>query len=124
MRLRIIRVEGPDDNKEGVEKIFLNAQAGINLNDYLLYDTTFTDDDKQSNKGRHIYRFPNFEIDETHNIVLWIAKGPRLGTKLLADKTKGHRFYWGRTGPIINNTGDNLTLVRIAAEQLFEVAPE
>lgn len=124
MKLEVTRIEGPDDNKDHVEKIFFAAQAGINLNDYLLYDTTFTDSNKESNKGRHVYRFPDYEVKETKEVELWIAKRQRLGIKVKSVMERSSQFHWDRSGPIINDTGDKLTVVKIETAKAFEVKPK
>ena len=121
MKLEITRVEGTDDNEDHIEKIYFVAQAGINLNNYLLYDTTFTDENKESNKGRHVYRFPDYEVSETKEVELWIAKRQRLGIKVKSAMQKSPKFHWDRIGPIINDTGDKLTVVKIEAAKTYEV---
>lgn len=129
MNLEIIEVQNPKDNDHGVEKVFFRAKKGANLKNYLLYDNTFTDEDELSNKGQHAYRFPTFAITEDCYIVLWVAKGPRRGKPVtISIKGKsagsGQRFFWNRRAPIINNTGDKLTLVKIADQQIFDVEAE
>ncbi|WP_400190682.1 hypothetical protein [Hymenobacter sp. B81] len=114
------------ENTTQPERIFLHAKEALNLNDYLIYDATFTDEEHQSNKGRHVYRFPTHLVAKDARIVLEIGPGPRKGNPVdltvgTTANVKGHRHYWDRKAPIINNTGDKLTLVRIASDNIFTV---
>jgi hypothetical protein len=129
MNLEIVEVQNPSHNDDGVEKVYFYAKKGENLKNYLLYDNTFTDEDELSNKGQHAYRFPTFSVTEDCYIALWIGKGPRKGVPaIIHNKGKkvgtGHRFFWNRKASVINNTGDKLTLVKIADQQVYEVEPE
>ncbi|MDJ0365902.1 hypothetical protein QMK33_12130 [Hymenobacter sp. H14-R3] len=124
IELEITRIEGPDDNKDHVEKIYFTTQAGINLNDYLLYDTTFTDGNKESNKGRHVYRFPDYEVKEMNEVELWIAERQKLGIKVKSIMQISPKFHWDRSSPIMNDTGDKLTVVKIATAKAFEARPK
>lgn len=96
------------------ERITLVAQAGTNLKNYLIYDTTFTADGKQSNKGRHIFRFPDYEVEVCQEITLTITSGIKV--------KRPATFYWNRSSPVINDTGDYLILIEIRGEQWFPVA--
>ena len=110
------------DAKDQVEKIYLTALARINLKDYLLYDATFTEEGKPSNKGRHVYRFPDREVEAGDKIILLITKGTSTtGIKTTSKTDKALTLYWDRNSPIINDKGDSLTLVRIENEKSFSI---
>lgn len=111
-KLEIINVE----SKGREEKITFIAQAGTNLKNYLIYDATFTADGKQSNRGRHVFPFPNYEVDARQKITLIITSGIKI--------KRPATFYWHRNSPVINDTGDYLVLVEIKSEQRFLVAPK
>ena len=115
------------DNNGNPETIFFTVHAAANLGDYLIYDATFSDEDEVSNRGRHVYRFPTHAVKAGEEITLAIAKGPRRGLtsfiKVGGKQVPSHGFFWNRTAPIINNTGDTLTLVKVEAksEHVFNV---
>lgn len=109
-KLEITNIE----SKGREERITLVAQAGINLKNYLIYDTTFTADGKQSNKGRHVFPFPDYEVNACQEINLVITSGIKI--------KRPATFYWNRSSPVINDTGDHLVLVEIRDKQLFPVA--
>ncbi|UOQ53058.1 hypothetical protein [Hymenobacter cellulosivorans] len=114
------------DNISKPEIIYFYASEALNLKDYLLYDATFSDEDHPSNKGRHVFRFPTHALKKGDRIALEIGEGPRKGepATITVGGTKGvktHVFYWDRKAPIINNTGDKLTLVKIADDHVFTV---
>lgn len=111
-KLKIANVE----SKGREEVITLVAQAGTNLKDYLIYDTTFTAEGEQSNKGRHVFRFPNYEVEACQEITLRITSGIKI--------KRPATFYWHRSSPVVNDTGDYLVLVEIKSEQRFPVAPK
>lgn len=116
MKLEITGVDG----KGHVEKIYLIAHAEINLKDYLIYDATFADDGKPSNRGRHAYRFQDHVVEAGHKITLRITNG--ISTVL---KIVGNLYLcWNRNNPIINDTGDYLTLIEIKDKQVFSTGPK
>lgn len=110
--LEIVNIEG----KGREEVITLVAQAGTNLKNYLIYDTTFTEEGEQSNKGRHIFRFPDYEVEACQEITLKITPGIKI--------KRPATFYWHRSSPVINDTGDYLVLIEIKSEQQFTVVPK
>lgn len=111
--------QNEDDNKQRVEKIFVKAVRDVELSDYLIYDTTFDDEDEFSNKGRHVYRFPTCELTKGKWAVIRIEEGERGPEPIHIDDKPGLLFHWGRKAPIINNTGDTLTLVEIKGTSVF-----
>lgn len=110
-----------------MEKIFFEISGPVNLANYLLYDATFGNEDELSNKGQHVYHFPAHAADAGDEVLLYIGEGPRKGNQCSVTangkQTIGHRFYWNRKSPLINNTGDKLTLIKIEPdkEQVFVV---
>ncbi|RSK50117.1 hypothetical protein [Hymenobacter rigui] len=114
-----LKITSTHNEKGKVEKIFVQAVRDVNLSDYLIYDTTFDDEEDFSNKGRHVYRFPTYQLAKGERAVLWIAEGPRGAKPTTIHEKPAQRFYWGRKGPVINNTGDNLTLVEISASKVY-----
>lgn len=96
------------------ERITLIAQAGTNLKNYLIYDTTFSADGKLSNKGRHVFPFPDYEVEACQEITIVITSGIKV--------KRPATYYWHRSSPVINDTGDHLVLVEIRGEQWFPVA--
>jgi len=111
-KLEITNVE----NEGREERVTFTAQAETNLRNYLIYDTTFTAEGEQSNKGRHVFRFPDYEVEACQEITLII----KTGIKIKRPAT----FYWHRSSPVINDTGDHLVLIEIKSEQRFSVAPK
>ena len=112
MNLEITKIT----NKNNRETIFLTARADINLKDYVIYDTTFAADGKLSNKGRHVFPFPELEVKSNQQIFLVITSNIKMKKPLT--------FYWHRKSSVINNTGDHLVLLKIENKQNFLMAPQ
>lgn len=117
MDLKIISVHGNGDFDS--EYVLLRATADCDVGYYQLCDTTYTDDDKVSNKLRHIYWFPDRAVKKGELVSLWTKSGKNTTTKNESG-TVVHRFYWGLSKAVWNNDGDCAVLQHLETWQLFK----
>ena len=94
------------------EVIWLKAIEDCTLSQYLILDTTYTDDSHISNEHRHIYWFPPKAVKSGDWIKLLTHNGTN--TKYLNTAgTTTYVFYWGLGSNVWNNKGDAATLIEI-----------
>ncbi len=92
------------------ERVVIKAMAKCNLNNYILFDTTFDENGIVSNKHRHVFVFPDLMVEEGDFIWLYTKQGS-YGTHNNKSKTITHKLYWGINGHIWNNRGDKAYLL-------------
>ncbi|RYX94619.1 MAG: hypothetical protein EOO28_13435 [Comamonadaceae bacterium] len=117
MKLKIISVHGHGDyDKEFVK---LQVQEDCEVGEFVLTDSTFTEDDKVSNKLRHTFWFPDMLVKKGSIVSVWT----RTGTHSLYKTDDGkplHRFYWGLKTPVWNDIGDCAVLMHVDMWQPFK----
>jgi hypothetical protein len=111
MDLMITRVVNHGDASE--EYVLLEVSAPCQLNRYALYDATYTNDHKISNKQRHFFRFPPKDVDAGDWVSLRTGKGKN-GSFVNENGKTVHRFYWNLNHPVWNDDGDAAVLIKIA----------
>ena len=108
MDLKLIKIK---DIKTSEERVILKALAKCNLNDYILFDTTYEENGITSNKFRHLFIFPNLVVNAGDFVWLYTKKGT-YGTHSNVSNTITHKLYWGVQSYIWNNEGDKAYLLR------------
>lgn len=107
MKLKVLSIhERGNANKEYV---LLEVVEGCNLDHYGLADTTYTSNDKISNKLRHFYWFPPTDVKQGEWVVLQTGTG-KSDQYTTASGKKVHRFFWGLGSAVWNNDGDAAVL--------------
>lgn len=110
MPFKIVKIE--NDSNPGNEYVLLEATGDTNnLDGYAIVDKTFTSPGKESNKFRHIFRFPPKAIAKGELISLRTGKGQPQVVK--NDKgTTIHRYYWNSDECVWNDSGDEAILIK------------
>lgn len=108
-------------NKPEEEIVWLCASAKVNTKGYALVDRTFDSDGTISNEFRHIYVFPNLEL----NVKDWVKLHTGSG-KYQAVNNKGggitHFLYWNSDECVWNDKGgDTATLIKYTVENKVKV---
>lgn len=94
------------------ERIILDVVDDTDIGYYMIADSTYTADDKISNKVRHTYWFPDQKVKKGDVVVLYTKKGTNK-----PKKEKDHTiyfYYWGLDKSIWNDEGDCALLFEIA----------
>ena len=103
MKVKVISVHNHGNQNE--EYVLLSVLEDCDIGDYMLADSTFTADDKISNKVRHTYWFPDKDVKKGELVSLRTKKGSN--TEIKTEKgTVVHRFYWGLKESVWNDEGD------------------
>lgn len=119
MKLKILSIHNHGDADK--EFVLLQAMEDCDIGRYALADSTYTADNKVSNKLRHFYWFQDRNIKKGEYISLWTGKGSdTIATK---DGVPLHRFHWGLASAVWNDTGDCAALLEISTWQFFRAKP-
>ena len=57
-----LEIRNVADNATDEERVVLYVLADCNLNDYLLFDSTYDEEGEISNKHRHLFVFPDLQV--------------------------------------------------------------
>lgn len=108
MEIQVIKVE----KEEGKEMVVIKASEDCNLASYILFDTTFDEDDP-SNLNRHSYMFPNQSVKANDFVLLYTGEGEDKNYPNRAGSTTWE-FYWGLDVDVWNTDGDEVILVKVS----------
>lgn len=114
-----LNIVGVSKTENGAEYLELSVTAEkTNLKDYAVTDATFNDDGDPSNKQRHFFKFPNKEVTKGQRIILFTqsmtqAQGTVDGSIVY--------FAWNLKHDVWNDTGDAVTLIKIANTKTKQV---
>jgi hypothetical protein len=104
------------------ERIVLKVKSDDDVGRYLLFDTTYVDTNKVSNKVRHSYWFPDKPVKKNDVVVVYTKAGDNIA-RLNSDGTETHFFYIGLSESIWNIDGDCAVLLEIDKWQFKKVFP-
>lgn len=107
MKLKILSIH--EQGNANKEYVLLEVVEDCNLDYYGLADTTYTSNDKISNKLRHFYWFPATNVKKGEWAVLQTGTGKN-DQYTAASGKKVHRFFWGLGSAVWNNDGDAAVL--------------
>jgi len=94
------------------EFVRLHTEVKTNLKGYAIVDRTFDADGKVSNEFRHIYVFPDLEVNPGEWIRLYTGTGKN-STGENGNKEKVHFLYWNANECVWNDKGgDTATLIK------------
>lgn len=107
MDLFIVRAE-----RQPEERIILRATAYCNTWPYILFDTTYDNDGRVTNRNRHSFIFPNMDVSKGDFIIIYTGKGEydRFRNKR---GTMTHVLYWGLDTTVWNHQQDSALLVKV-----------
>lgn len=103
------------------QRLLLDVVEDGNLSNYAVVDNTFTEKGTPSNKQRHFYAFPDYDVKKGDAIVLYTKSGSLAPTfRNEATETKYHYFFWGVDHSIWNSddTAHLLQLVDFSNKQV------
>ncbi|AHL34729.1 hypothetical protein CD58_18305 [Pseudomonas brassicacearum] len=118
MDLEVIRVVEQGDAKN--EYVVIRAQKACDLKGYMILDETYKDDGSTSNKHRHVFTFPSWEVEEDEYIFISTRSGTNRKGKT-TEGTPASYFYWGLNSSVWNEEGDKVHLVKIESAVTFKV---
>lgn len=102
-----------DNGSHNVERIELNVVGNCNLHNYILADTTYTDETHISNKLRHMYWFLNQNVIAGDKVVIYTKQGKASTELINGGRNTKYTYYWGLGNSVWNNTGDAALLFNI-----------
>lgn len=95
------------------EHVWLHTTEPVNLKGYAVVDRTFTAEGKVSNEFRHIFVFPNLQIEKDDWVRLYTGTGIYSRTKSSTGTGYIHNFYWESDSCVWNNNGGEIaTLIK------------
>lgn len=102
MNLKLIKIR----NVSGAdERVVIKILQKCDVSQYLLFDQTYDEEGIQSNKHRHVYVFPDIQVNKGDYICLYTKKGTYY-THENRSGTLTHNLYMGLEKSIWNNSGD------------------
>jgi hypothetical protein len=109
MAFEISRVENGDT--PNTEKVRLKATTALNTKGFALVDKTFDAAGNLSNEFRHIYIFPDLQLEKNEVVILYTGTGTN-GKKKYGNVDEYYQaLYWGSDHCVWNNGGDTATLI-------------
>ena len=111
MDMKLLRILDQGTNEE---RLVLKAIRSCNLNEYIVFDTTYDENGVASNKHRHLYVFPYIDVEADDTVVLYSKKG-KYSTIKNENGTTSHFFYWNLDIHVWNNEGDTAYLLHYDA---------
>lgn len=110
LAIRTVKDKGDLDK----ERIVIEVKANVDIGTYIIFDTTYNDDDSISSKLRHTYWLPDKELSAGDLVVVYTRKGTaRLRTN--QDNTKTLFLYWGLDETVWNKDKDCALIIKIAS---------
>lgn len=106
-------------NTPDKEVIRIRVLADTLLSLYAVIDKTFGPKG-ETDKFRHIYRFPGRSVKKGDWIRLYSGKGDNKQTKTKDGETV-HHFYWGSDSCIWNDKGDTAYLIRYSVIESIDL---
>lgn len=112
MKLQILNIQNHGDYDE--EYIDLEVLEPCDLKYYQVADTTYTGDNKISNRLRHYYWFTS-KPAKTGDFVRLFTKSGTNTSWANGSKTTTHVYFWGLERAVWNNDGDCAILLELTA---------
>lgn len=119
MDLKVIKVSEQGDEKK--EYVTLQANEDCNLEGHIIFDETFNNNGSPSNKHRHVFIFPRWEVKKNDYIFLFTKSGENI-RGVTTSKKPASFFYWGLKSPVWNEEGDKVHLIQVKTASNFKVS--
>lgn len=114
-------VKAKNASSPAKEYVVLKATGDRNnLQGYAVVDKTFRPDGSQSNTFRHIFIFPNKEVNKGEYVVLWSGRGQAMQN--VQSGSVYHHFFWNSDTCVWNNSGDQASLIRYDRQDEIRLA--
>jgi hypothetical protein len=111
MDVRITGVHG--QGAASKEYVQMRVDRDCDIGNYVLADTTYIAPGEISNELRHMFWFPEKQVQAGDTIILRTGTGKNTEEEMDDGSTK-HRFYWQLGSAVWNDTGDTAVLLRVA----------
>lgn len=120
MQVRIKRIDR--DNFE-TEKVVIEVLEDCNMDRFLLFDTSYDENGIKSNKNRHMYLFPDIQVQKDDFVVLHTRQSRMNDIPSFQNKrgTMTYNLYWNLNAPIWKHPGGSAYLVHYDAWESKEV---
>jgi hypothetical protein len=116
MKVRIISVHGHGDYDK--EHVLMEVLRDCDIGNFILADSTYTNEHKISNRLRHILWIPDKFVKQGDLVSVWTKSGTN--TTVTNDQGRTiHRFFWDLKTAVWNDEGDCAVLFDINAWRLF-----
>lgn len=121
MNLIISRIE--DHGTLTSEKVILTVNQKTNLKYFIIRDTSYTSEDKVSNKWNHAYKFTDQQVEKGDEVVLFTSTTSKTTEKINNGKNTRYYYSWNLKSSIWNTDGDAAGLYEISTWVFFKVHP-
>ena len=88
------------------ERVVMTARNACNLNSFVLFDTTYDEEGKVTNKERHLKAFPTVQLKRGDTVTLYTKVGQNVIPALNPYRPVNYIIYWGLDHKVWNNDGD------------------
>ena len=119
MRLKLIEIE--DRGVPGKECLRMAVQAAVNLNFYVVLDTTRIANGLISRFAAHYYWFQEQPVAPGDSVILHTGPGTNSCEKL-ADGGTAYSFYWGLSSTLWNEPSTCAVLMEVNEWQTSPIA--
>lgn len=110
LSIRAVRDKGIPEK----ERLVLAADAQEDIGKYVLFNTTYEDDDSVSSEVRHSFWLPDYKVNAGDLVVVYTKESTvRTKEKINDDKTKTVFIYWGVGGTVWDAGRDCAVLLKI-----------
>lgn len=94
------------------ERVLIDVLLDADLEDYILFDTTYSPDHKISNKVSHPFWFPKQMVIKGDLVVLYTKKG---ASSLINNQngSTSYFYYWNLDSNVWNDDGDTAILFEL-----------
>lgn len=110
MNLRIRKVDG---KSIAGECIIIDVLKDCDLNEFILFDTTYDEEGVVSNKHRHSFFFPKINAKKDEIILIYTKEGKDIMPSKDLPFPTPYVLYWGLDTCVWNNDKDNTLLVHV-----------
>lgn len=112
-----------NSDKPEKEFVWLIVKEKTKLGGYAIVDRTFDENEKVSNEFRHIFIFPNIEVEKGDLVRLWTGEGTYKKNRREKEPGNIHELYW-QSGKCVWNdkSRDTATLIKFSVEGKVKVS--
>lgn len=108
-----LKIRGVFGEKLDNERIVIDVlENSVPKENYILFDTTYDDKGKISNKHRHPFFFCTNQVNKGEVIVIYTKQGDDYISKS-SKQTKMYVLHWGLGVCVWNNNKDNALLAHV-----------
>ena len=118
MKIQIISVHNQGNYDK--EHVLMRVYEDCDVGHYILADSTYTSENRVSNKLRHTFWIPDKKTKEGDLVSVWTKVGDDITTKTGSGDTI-HRFFWNLKTSVWNDEGDCAVLFELNTWEFFPV---